>query len=186
MNLISGISISAYALGQFAAPNSMSVDLGDLVPVIIIPALCLLTGWLAWALTRVSHLRVKAQIELQNRLLEKINSAQDVAQLMQSEEGRQFIEAFSIKQPTLMEEILSLVRKGVIFTVVGLSGFLMRLIFPTGFGVLILASILMGAIGVGFLISSAVSYRLSKSWGLISTAARGNSGGRRRDASLFQ
>lgn len=185
MSLISDISVSARMLGQIAPPNSMHTDLGDLAPVIIIPALCLLIAWLAWVTNRVSHLKVKAQIELQNRLLEKIHSAQDVVQLMQSEEGRQFIEAFSIKRPTVIEEIMASVRKGIIFTVIGMGGLLMRWIFPMGFGVFILASILIGAIGVGLLISSAIHYRMSKSWGLI-TAGSGSPDDRMRNASLFQ
>ncbi|HST22857.1 MAG TPA: hypothetical protein VLR90_17160 [Blastocatellia bacterium] len=168
MNLISDIFIPLQVLGQMPAPNSPHIDFSDLVAIIIIPALCLLIGWLAWVMNRVSHLKAKAQVELQTRLLEKINSAQDVAQLTQSEEGRQFIEAFFVKQPALMEEILGSVRKGIICTAVGLGGLLLRWIFPMGFGVFIIASILTGAIGVGFLISSAITYRLSKSWGLIS------------------
>ncbi len=170
MNLISDTFIPFQVLGQIPAPNSTHIDFGDMVAIIIIPALCLLVGWLAWVMNRVSHLKVKAQVEFQTRLLEKIHSAQDVAQLMQSEEGRQFIEAFSVKHPALMEEILGSVRKGVICTMVGLGGLLLRLIFPMGFGVFIIASILTGAIGVGFLISSVITYRLSKSWGLISKA----------------
>src|ERR1044071_10272572 len=98
MNLISDIFISLQALGQMPAPNSMHIDFSDLVAIIIIPALCLLVGWLAWVMNRVSHLKVKAQIEFQTRMLEKINSAQDVAQLMPSEEVRQFVEAFFVKQ----------------------------------------------------------------------------------------
>ncbi len=165
-----------HVLGQMPAPH---VDFSDLVAVIIIPAICLLIGWLVWVMNRASHLKVKAQIELQTRLLEKIRSAQDVAELIKSEEGRQFINALSAKQPDMMEEILASVRRGIIFTTAGAGGFFLRLIFPTGFGVFIIASILMGAIGVGFLISSAVTYRLSKSWGLIAKAGHENPDDRR-------
>lgn len=141
-------------------------------------------GWLVWVLTRTEHLRVKARVEFQNRLLEKISSAEDFVQMMRSEEGRAFIEAVSVDNPSMREQILGSAQKGVIFTAIGAGGLLLRWIFPMGYGVFILASVLAGAVGVGFLISSAVSYRLSKSWGLLSETKRIDY--RDRDASLFR
>lgn len=156
------------------------------MPIIIIPALFFLIGWLAWVLTRTRHLRVKAQVEIQKQLLEKIHSTEDVAQLLQSAEGRQFLEAVSISRPISAEEILSSVQKGVILSVVGLGGLFLRWLFPMGYGVLIIAAVMTGAVGIGFLISSAISYRLSKSWGLMTATSPADPKDRARDAGLFQ
>jgi len=48
-------------------------------------------------LTRANHLKTRARIELHRLLLERMNSAQEIVQLMQTEEGRQFLEALSVE-----------------------------------------------------------------------------------------
>ena len=161
-------------------------DLGDIVPIIIIPTVCGLTAWLAWVLNRTNHLRVKSQIEMRRQLLEKIHSSQDIANLLETDEGRRFLESISADHPISLREILSSVQKGVIFTMIGLGGILMRLTYPTGFRVPILACILVGTIGVGFLISSAITYGLSRSWGLISSRETPGINEHRAGGSLFQ
>lgn len=164
-----------YVLGAWGAwgawapwgPRPAMIDPSDLAAIIIIPSLCLMVGWLAWMLTRTNHLKTQAHIELQKRLLEKINSAQEVVQLMQTEEGRQFLEALAIERTPPLEQILGSVQKGVILTIVGLGGLSLRLFFPTGFGVFIILGIFAGALGLGFLVSAGVAYGLSRSWGLL-------------------
>ena len=103
------------------------IDPSDLVAIIVIPSLVLMVGWLVWMLTRTTHLKTKARIELQKRLLERLHSAQEVVQLMQTEEGRQLLESLTIERTTPLEQILHSVQKGVILTIVGLGGLSLRL-----------------------------------------------------------
>lgn len=174
-------ALMTYIVGR--SPSPAMIDPSDLVPIIVIPSLCLMIGWLAWMLTRTNHLKTQARIELHRRLLEKINSAQEVVQLVQTEEGRQFLEALAMEQTNTLEQILGSVQKGVILTMVGLGALSLRLFFPTGFGVFIVIGIFVGAVGLGFLVSSGVAYRLSKSWDLLESRKAQRD---RRDASLFR
>lgn len=153
----------------FAQPWSPrpAVDPSDLVAMIVIPSLCLMIGWLVWLLTRTNHLKARARIELHQRLLERMNSAQEIVQLMQTDEGRQFLEALSVDRTTQLEQILGTVRKGVVLTITGLGVLSIRLFFPSGFGVFVVMGVLAGAIGLGLLVSAGVAYRLSKTWDLL-------------------
>jgi hypothetical protein len=55
-----------------------------------------------------------------------------------------------------------------------------------GYGVFIVTGILIGAVGVGFLICSAIAFRLSKSWGLLSTVESIKPPTQMSDGSLFR
>ena len=145
------------------------IDPSDLAAIIVIPSLVLMVGWLVWMLTRTNHLKAQARIELQKRLLEKLNSAREVVQFMQTEEGRQLLEALTIERTTPLEQILSSVQKGVILTIVGLGGMSLRLFFPTGFGLFIVVGVFLGALGIGFLVSAGVAYAFSRSWALLAS-----------------
>ena len=169
MELDISYSSMSYILGQAWSPRPAIIDPSDLVAIIIIPSLCLMIGWLVWLLTRTNYLKTRARIELHQRLLERMNSAQEIVQLLQTEEGRQFLEALSVDRTTQLEQILGTVRKGVILTTAGLGTLSIRLFFPSGFGVFIVIGVLAGAVGLGLLVSAGVAYRLSKTWDLLDT-----------------
>jgi hypothetical protein len=173
----------AYIMGPAWSPNPGLIEPSDLVAIVVIPSLCLMVGWLTWMLTRTNHLKTRARIELNQRLLEKIGSAQEVVQLMQTEEGRQLLEALTMERTISLEQILSTVQKGIVFTAVGLGAVSLRLFSQTGFGVFIVLGVFVGAIGLGFLVSSGVAYRLSKSWDLLESRKAQRD---RPDASLFR
>jgi hypothetical protein len=142
----------------------------ELVPIVVIPSLCLMVGWLAWVATRTRYLQTKNQIELNNRLVGSISSAQDILLLAKTKEGLRLLETISAERPTTREEIVRSVRRGIIFIMVGVGGLLLRVIFPEGYGVFIVASVLVGMVGVGTLVSSFVVFRMSRSWGLLPPA----------------
>jgi hypothetical protein len=183
MQLNFGYSMMGYLMGQAWPPGPAFIDPGDLVAIIVIPSFCLMIGWLVWLLTRTNHLKTKARIELHQRLLERMNSVQEIVQLMQTDEGRRFLEALSVDRTTQLEQIRATVQKGVILTTVGLGALSIRLFFQSGFGVFIVMGILVCAGGLGLLISAGVAYRLSRTWDLLEKRA-GQSDV--REASLFR
>lgn len=185
MNLVGDGLVLKGIPGLLIFQTPLPAGLDELVPVIVIPSLCLMIAWLVWVLNRTTYLKTKAQIELHNQLVRQIHSAQDILQLLETDVGRQLLEALSRERPTTREEIVNSVRKGIILSMVGLGGLVLRLIFPMGYGVFILASVLVGMIGAGLLVSSLVVYRLSKSWGLISETRPKNLNEERPNSSLF-
>jgi hypothetical protein len=139
-----------------------------------------LIAWFVWLDAKRRQARIQAHTDLQNRLLEKFASPQDVAQFLQTEGGRRFLQGLTADTGQAARRILRAMQVGVIFSLVGLAAVGLGLLYPNisheglvrpNPGIIIGALIL--AFGAGFLISAALSYRISKAWGLLKTGADG-------------
>jgi len=121
---------------------------------------------------------LRARAELQTKVLDRLGSGREVIEFSQTEGGKQFIEALSMENvegipskgsPT--EKILAAVQKGVILTLLGLGFLLLAWRYhredPGDFFTII--GVVGLSLGVGFLLSAGVSYRLSRSMGLLTT-----------------
>ena len=147
----------------------------QLVITLIFLALFALAAWFFWLDARRRQALVQARSELQNRLLEKFGSPQDVAQFLQTEGGNRFLQGLTTDARHAGRGMLRATQVGVVITVFGLAVLGLGALHPARndgpnpgviFGTLILA------LGVGFLISAGVSYFLSKKWGMMETGGR--------------
>jgi hypothetical protein len=120
------------------------------------------------AISRSKQRRTELQTEVQTKLIDRFGTAPELIEFLQSDAGHQFVEGFhNAPRYAAREKILSGLRRGIITTLLGL-GFLAifaadirdnwGFIYP---GCLILA------LGLGFFLSTFVSMKLSRSWGLI-------------------
>jgi hypothetical protein len=123
-------------------------------------ALVALIGWLLY---RRSQARLQARTEFQRELLGKFTSGGEFAAFLNSSGGQRLLEGLSSQQGNAKERIVSGMRGGVVLTVLGLGvlGLSIRI-----HGMVIPGALLL-ALGAGFLISTAISYRLSKKLGLL-------------------
>jgi ABC-type uncharacterized transport system permease subunit len=126
-------------------------------------------SWLAWLLfSSIRHYKIaKLQAEIQGRLLQKFDSTDALMGYAQSDAGREFIKSIDMERGTPYSQILKGVQAGIVFIFFGLG--LLRLHAwnigdegPLVFGTLALA------LGLGFGVAAAVSYFLSRSFGLLS------------------
>jgi hypothetical protein len=140
----------------------------------------------AWILSLIiaafrQRLRLRAQTDFHNRMMEKFSSAEEFTTYLQSDAGKSFFEDLTDEPATPLNKILSSIQKGTILTLLGLGLFILGKVFtepqldkffsqPQGGNILIILGVISFMIGTGFLISSAISYRLAKSWGMISPA----------------
>jgi hypothetical protein len=130
-------------------------------------------AWIGWVLVNaIRRTKVaRAQAEVQSKLLEKFGSSQELLAYMQTEAGQRFIQVESAPVVTKSPhaKILGSIQVGTILGCLGLGLLLLSMVFndavPLGFVTLVFA------IGLGFLISSGISYKLSKSWGLFDREA---------------
>lgn len=143
----------------------------DLIPIIVLPALIFAFAWIISLIIAAFRHRatLRAQAEFHNRILEKFSSADEFTDYLQSEAGRNFFENLGNEPATPMTRILSSVQRGIILTLLGLGFFLTRFVIGTAdsYSVMIITATISMMVGIGFLISSAVSHQLAKSWGLI-------------------
>ena len=129
-----------------------------------------LASWFFWLDAKRRQALVQAKSDLQNRLLEKFASPQDVAQFLQTEGGRRFLQGLTTDSRHAGRRIQTALQVGVILACLGLACIGLGTAYGGQggsrgliFGTLILA------LGFGFLISAGISYSLSKKWGILET-----------------
>ena len=146
-----------------------------LVPIITSLALFTMISWIVWVEARRRQMQSKSVAELQSQLLAKFGSAQEFVQFMQTDEGRRFLATLAQVRLSPAERVLRSIRIGVILTIIGLGWLSLAL---TGRfdddGALTVIGVLFLATGIGFLISAAISYRLSKAWGVFTEPDKRN------------
>jgi hypothetical protein len=111
-----------------------------------------------------SSRRQRAQNDIRKTLIERFGTAQDLGAFLQSEGGKEFIAGLSSGEVGALSSVLSSVQRGVILLLLGLGCAASNVFVGQAF---IGIGLVLMAAGIGFLVSSAVTYRLSKSWGLL-------------------
>jgi len=141
-----------------------------IIPIIVLSFFACLGYWIHIRDRRARE-RLQTQMDLQTKILARFDSAQDFAGFLQTDGGRTFLSGLAeppaVRRPT--QRILTAVQLGIVVTMFGvglcLIGWIERSTDPFLPGVVFLC------IGAGFLIGAAVSYHLSKSWGLLGEPA---------------
>jgi hypothetical protein len=137
--------------------------------VILFPILFGLLGFIVWIIfTTIARFKTaKLQAGLQTKLLERFGSGQELLAYVQSAAGKQFLESFAMEQRTPYGRILGAVQAGVILVLLGLALLFLRgRVAGADEGFLISGTITL-SLGIGFGLSAALSYFLSKSFGLL-------------------
>jgi hypothetical protein len=129
-----------------------------------------LIGWIVWVVNRHGRERLRGQLDLQRRMLEKFGSATEFVTFAGTESGRRFLENLSTEHGVHAQSIMGSIRKGAVLSLLGAGLCTLPFIKPEYepaaiFGVVALTT------GIGFLISAWASYRLSRSWGLLPPSA---------------
>jgi len=143
----------------------------DATPVFIVGTLSTLVGWIVWVIS--TNVRRRSATEkvaaLHGKLLEQCANSNELLRYLESEQGRRFLESATIETSNPAARIMGAIQAGLIFSLAGAAGLLVRPSFGDydgREGLLLFASIIL-AIGIGFLISALAAYVLSRSWGLL-------------------
>lgn len=123
------------------------------IPTVVFGALVLIV----WLTGKVRLYRIEKQVELQQQLLTKFESAGELAEFLSTESGKQFMRQFDSKPH---RGILITLSFGIVLSFVGLV--LLGLI-PFRAGDLYQGGIML-AFGLGLVAAAAVSRRLSVQW----------------------
>ena len=146
--------------------------------IIIAPAAFLLVGYIIFTIVDglIRWRRLRVSTDFQAKLLDRIGSTQEFGEFLNSEGGGRFLDVISTeKGGTAHARILRAVQMGIVLTVLGAALFLfvatVSLPYPVPENLQFLATVTT-AIGAGSLLSSVVSYRLSRRLGLIDEPRR--------------
>ncbi len=139
----------------------------EIAPVLVSVAMCLLVGWIVWVVSNTKR-RSKSetsQAEIHAKLLDKFGSSQELFAYLQSEAGQRFLQPPLSETKSPFGRILSSIRWGVTLSFLGIGLLITSMYAPEPEAPVFLGIIAL-ALGLGFLVSSGISYALSKSWGL--------------------
>lgn len=130
--------------------------------------------WFAWVVfTTIRRYKIaKVQAEVQAKLLEKVGSGQELLAYAQTDTGMQLLESLKVERVAPHGRIIGALQTGIIFLMLGVALLILRyevsVADQEGFVVL---GTLSSSLGVGFALSAAASYYLSKSFGLLNGSA---------------
>lgn len=128
-------------------------------------------GWVVYTIStniRKAHAS-RAVADLHSKLLDKCAASQDLVAYLESGSGQKFLESAGAEGSQPWSRILNAIQAGFVLSLVGVAELIVRSFeqnTDTGEFLLITGAVAL-AIGVGFLISAATSFALSKSWGLL-------------------
>jgi hypothetical protein len=138
----------------------------DTIPVI---AVFSTFSWVSWQLfSSIRRYKIaRLQADIQARLLHRFDSPEALMAYAQSDAGRQFVQSIDMERSTPYGPILKGAQAAVVFIFFGLG--LLRLhAWDIGDDGSLVFGTLALALGLGFGVASAVSYFLSRSFGLLS------------------
>lgn len=148
----------------------------DVAPMVVGIALFIMIAFIVRTVAdgrrRREHL--KTVTEFHNRLLDKLGSVSDFAQFLQTDGGSRFLDTLSTERGSAgpRDRIIRAVSAGVVLSAVGLGLMLIGVWVPfdDDGGFSILGAITL-SLGVGFLLSSAASYRVARTLGVLDETA---------------
>ena len=141
--------------------------LDELTPL----ALFVMVGIVVWIISRENSHKDDLQAETARRLIDKLDTGQEAMTYLDSESGRKLLDTISTPAPRAdpRRRIIAALSVGAVFCCLGVGLLILSALYPDddtlSFAVMVLA------LGSGFLAAAGVSYRLSKSWGLLDSAA---------------
>ncbi len=154
VNLVSPqivVRLKTIRMGHISNSDAAWIAFAALVPTV----LYLLFSWY----------QTRQTMSIRQAVIDKFSSAQDFAEFLRSPAGREFIAGFS-GSDNPARTVLGGIQKGIVLAALGGGVWWTGTTFEkeaevASIGVLLLC------VGVGILVAAGISYRLSKSWGLM-------------------
>jgi len=132
--------------------------------------ICMFLFW-AWVVYIILEWRkLKHKNQLQNKIIDKLNSVPELNEFLQTEGGSRFLNFLTIESFSPKEKLLSSISKGIILFMLGAAFFCIDPLFSTiteDARIFTALAFIFCTLGIGFLVSSFISYLISKKWGII-------------------
>ena len=141
----------------------------ELAPVLGSVGFFAIIGWMIRMIMvqRRQRRLVEIQSELQHKLLDKFSSPQELLEYLSSDAGVRFLQSATIERSNPHARILGSIQAGIILTFAGIAFLFLEDRIADAAEGLVFIGALGFATGIGFLLSGAVAYALSRAWGLM-------------------
>ena len=144
--------------------------------MVILPAFFLLVGFIVWiSITSWQRRqRLRVVMDFNTRLIDRMGSVNDFSEFAKTAAGTDFLNTMLVEAPGTRpgERILRSVHIGIVLIALGLGLLSLAWYFQSDAGGnqddCFATGVIVLSLGVGFLLASAASYRISASLGLLS------------------
>jgi hypothetical protein len=136
---------------------------------LVIPVVFSFFAWLVWVLfSTIRRYKIaKLQADVQSKLLEKVGSGQELLAYAQTDAGKKLLESLRVEGVSPYARIIGALQTAIVMVSLGVALLFLRgRVSGAEEGFLVFGT-LITTLGVGFGLSSAASYYLSKSFGLL-------------------
>jgi len=145
----------------------------DLAPMIGSVAMFIVVAWIVkMSLAHRRQIRLtELQHDLQERLLDKFTTTQELADYLQGDVGRRFLESATVERANPYARILGSIQVSLVLLTGGAAFLILQGRIADADEAFVFLGTLGVALGIGFGLSAAVAYTLSKAWGVINGGA---------------
>ena len=111
--------------------------------------------------------QLKVTSEFNTKILEKMGSTAEFGAFLETEGGKRFMKSLTVEGPSAKTRMLGATQTGIVCTSIGVAMLILGGIFYyLRDGLWVMGGIIT-ACGIGFIVSTLASYRLSKTLGLL-------------------
>lgn len=130
----------------------------------VMTALIVFYGWVAWIVLEWRKVGRKSQ--LHQKLLDRFQSPGDLQAFLQSEGGERFLKSVGFEGLSPKQKIMASFSRAVVTVFVGVAVLIVGTFLPEDLRIGLPAGIIILGLGLGLLVSSLISLKLSKKWGI--------------------
>jgi hypothetical protein len=141
----------------------------ELAPMIGSVSILIVLGWVV-KLTLAHRRQIKLtqlQFELQTKLLDKFTTSQELSDYLKGDVGQRFLESATVERSSPYARILGSIQASLVLLTGGAALLFLQGRIPDAEEAFVFLGTLGVALGVGFGLSAAIAYFLSKAWGVI-------------------
>jgi len=139
------------------------------IPMVASVSFFALIAWIVFVVAdgRRRREQLKVTSEFNAKILEKMGSTAEFGAFLDTEGGRRFMKTLTVEGPSAKTRLLAATQTGIVCTSIGTALLILGGIFYyLRDGLWVMGGIIT-ACGIGFLVSTLASYRLSKTLGLL-------------------
>jgi len=132
--------------------------------VFIMTGMFVFYGWVAWIILEWRKVGRKSQ--LHQKLLDRFQSPGDLQAFLQSEGGERFLKSMGIDGLSPKQKIMTSFSRAVVTVFVGIALLIVGTCMTEDLRIGLPAGIIVLGLGLGLFVSSLISLKLSKKWGI--------------------
>jgi hypothetical protein len=139
------------------------------IPMVVSVGLFALVAWIVFVIAdgRRRREQLKVTSEFHTKILEKMGSTAEFGAFLETDGGRRFMKSLTVEGPSAKTRMLGATQTGIVCTTIGVAMLILGGIFYyLRDGLWVMGGIIT-ACGIGFIVSTVASYRLSKTLGLL-------------------